>query len=228
MKMRIAAVVLLALGNMGTGLAAAEDGVKLTVTDKAPPAELSAEVKGQLAPKSYQITDADGTTFEFWFVPGLKAKAIGASAKETINNVAEISLLGAAIVSKSAPKDFRDDPVDGGLYVMRLALQPKDGNHMGTAPFDTFAILLPNDRDASLKNGHDHDSMVKLAQEGTVAKHPPIMSLQPIEKAEGTFPRIEVNAEKKWSFLYLKLPMDAAGTKADLTLGLVVKGKGEL
>jgi hypothetical protein len=228
MKMRITPVLLLALAGAAAGIASAEDGVKLTVADKAPPAELSAELRAQLAPKVYQISDADGVTFEIWLVPGVKVKAIGGTAKETLNNAAEISLLGAMTVSKTAPNDFRDDPIDPGLYVMRLALQPKDGNHMGTAPFDTFAILLPHDRDASLKDARDHDTMVKLAQEGTVAKHPPILSLQPIEKAEGTFPRIEVNAEKEWEFLYLKLPIEAAGAKVDLTVGLVVQGIGEL
>ncbi len=228
MKMRIASALVLALLCALARPARAEDGVKLTVADKAPPAELAAELRAQLAPKAYQITDADGTAFEFWLVPGVKAKAIGATAKETLNSAEPTSLLGAVVVSDTEQHDFRDDPMDAGLYVMRLALQPKDGNHMGTAPFDTFAILLPHERDAQLKDAHDHETMVKLAQEGTVAKHPPILSLQPIEKAEGAFPRIEVDAEKEWEFLYLKLPVEAAGAKTEIVVGLVVRGIGEL
>ncbi len=230
MKFGIVPVMVVAVFGIVAGMAAAEDGLKLAVADKEPPAELSEDIRGQLAPKSYSIASADGTVYEFWFVPSLKSKVAGATAKETLLGVEEISLLGALVVSDTEPHDFRDDPLDKGLYVLRVALQPEDGNHLGTAPFDTFAILMPNDKDHLLKDGYNHDNMVELAQEGTIAEHPPILSLQPIEKekAEGEFPRIEVNAEHEWEFLYIKFPIDAAGTKTELTVGLVVQGIGEL
>lgn len=228
MKFGIASAIVIALLGIFAGVASAEDGLKLTIADKEPPAELSAEIRGQLAPKSYTVGDDKGAIYEFWFVPELKGKTVGATAKETLLGIEEISLFGAVMISDAEPHDFRDDPMDKGLYVLRMALQPKDGNHMGTAPFDTFAILIPNAKDALLKDAHNHDGMVELAQEGTVAKHPPILSLQPIEKADGEFPRIEVNTEHEWEFLYMKFPLEAGGTKAELTLGLVVLGIGEL
>ncbi len=228
MKFGIASAWVIGLVGSFAGMASAEDGLKLAVADREPPAELSAEIRGQLAPKSYTVSGADGAVYEFWFVPGLKGKAIGATPKETLLGVEEISLFGAVVVSDTEPHDFRDDPLDKGLYVLRMALQPKDGNHMGTAPFDTFAILIPNAKDAQLKDGYNHDAMVELAQEGTVAEHPPVLSLQPFEKIDGEFPRIELDEEHEWEFLYLQFPLDAAGTKTELTLGLVVQGIGEL
>ncbi len=217
-----------ALCTVAASLAAAEGDYKLTVTDKEPPAELSAEVRAALAPKAYQVAGPDGAVYEFWFVPGLKSKANGPTMKDTLLGVDEIALLGAVTVADSEPHDFRDDPIDAGLFVLRLALQPKDGNHLGTAPFDTFAIMIPNDRDGQLKDMRDHDHMVELAQEGTIAEHPPILSFQPIEKLEGDTPRVELNEEHEWDFLYLSIPVDAAGAKANLTVGLVVHGIGEL
>jgi hypothetical protein len=227
MKWNRFAPLALAVLAFAAGTARADD-LTLSVADKEPPAELAADVRAQLAPKAYTVTTGDGVAFEFWLVPGIQSKSIGATAKETLLAAEPVSVLGAVIASDTEQHDFRDDPIDAGLYVMRLALQPKDGNHMGTAPFDTFAILLPNDRDAQLKGGKDHEAMVKLAQEGTIAKHPPILSLQPIEKAEGEFPRIETNTEHEWDFVYLKLPVEAAGAKGEIVLGLVVRGIGEL
>lgn len=221
-------VLILALCGIFTGLAAADGEYTLAVADKEPPADLAAEVRDALVPKAYQISSEDGTVYEFWFVPSLTVKTIGDSARDTLNSVEEISLLGAATVTDNEPHDFRDDPIDPGLFVLRMAMQPKDGNHLGTAPYDTFAILIPNERDGQLKDMRDHDTMVELAQEGTIAEHPPILSLQPFEKTEGEIPRLELNEEHEWEFLYLTFPIEADGKKSEITVGLVVHGVGEL
>jgi hypothetical protein len=208
--------------------ATAENGLTLSVVDKPAPDGVEAEVKDAVVPKAYQVSDASGVFYEFWFVPGLKASGFGGAAKETLDKVEEISVLGIAIVSNKEHHDFRDDPIDPGTYVMRLALQPKDGNHMGTAPYDTFAILVPAASDSELKKFHDHEMMVDLASENTVAEHPPIFSLQPFDEAGGDVPRLENNDEKEWEFLRLQFPVEAGGETKPLNVGLVVEGIGEL
>lgn len=228
MKRGKTAALIVALCTVAAGLASAAGEYTVAVSDKEPPAELTAEVREALAPKAYQVSGPDGAVYEFWFVPGLTSKANGPTAKDTLLGVEEISLFGAVTVTDAEPHDFRDDPIDPGLFVLRMALQPKDGNHLGTAPFDTFAIMIPNARDGQLKDMRDHDTMVELAQEGTIAEHPPILSLQPMEKIEGETPRIELNEEHEWEFLYLSFPIEAAGTKTELKVGLVVHGVGEL
>jgi hypothetical protein len=208
--------------------ACAENGTELKVVDKPAPDDVAADIKDAVVPKAYQISAADGVFFEFWFVPGLKASAFGATTKETLDKIESISLLGIAIVSSDAHHDFRDDPIDPGTYIMRLALQPKDGNHMGTAPFDTFAILVPLALDPQLKEFRDHETMVELASENTVAEHPPIFSLQPFDDAGGETPRLQFNEEEEWNFLMLQFPVEAAGETKTLAFGLVVEGIGEL
>ncbi len=208
--------------------AVAEDGLKLTVVDKPAPDGVADDVKTAVVPKAYQISDADGLIYEFWFVPGLKASAHGANAKESLDKVEEISLLGIATSSRDDYHDFRDDPVEPNVFVMRLALQPKDGNHMGTAPFDTFAILIPAKMDPELKDFRDHDTMVELASEGTIAEHPPILSLQPFDAPGGDIPRLQHDEEEEWQFLMIQLPIEAGGETKPITLGLIVEGIGEL
>ena len=224
----IASIAGAALAFVVAYVAFAENGVELKVIDKPAPEGVEADIKEAVVPKAFQISDASGTFYELWFVPGLKASAFGGTAKETLDKVEQISLLGIAVVSIADHHDFRDDPIDPGVYVMRLALQPKDGNHMGTAPFDTFAILVPAALDPQLKEFRDHETMVELASEDTVAEHPPIFSLQPLEEAGGDVPRLEFNDEEEWRFLMLQFPIEAAGETRTLNLGLVVEGIGEL
>lgn len=224
----VAAVAFLTLLG-GATLAAAENGISLKIVDKDPPAELDETVRKQIAPKAYQLDNGGGTFYEFWFVPTLSVSAIADDTRDTLLSVEEVSLLGALVVHEEEHYDFRDDPVDPGTYVLRMALQPKDGNHMGTAPYDTFAILMPYEKDAEVRDFPDHDTMVDLASEDTVAVHPPILSLQPLEDASGEFPRLHWNEEEEWHFMYLQFPVETPdGKTGELPVGLVFQGMGDL
>ncbi len=205
-----------------------ENDFALTVEDKAPPEAISADVREKIVPKAYQVSDADGMFFEFWFVPELTVTAIADTTKKTLDNVEEISLIGAMIVHKEDHNDFRDDPIDPGTYVLRMVLQPQNGDHMGTSPYDNFAILMPFDKDDELKEYADHEFMVELASEDTIAEHPPILALQPMDSVEGEFPRLHVNEEEEWHSFCMKFPAKAGDESTVLPLFVVFEGIGEL
>ena len=221
----IATIALVLVGV--SSLACAEDGFELKVIDKEPPAELDDNLRGQLTPKAHQLSDGDGLFFEFWFASSIPLKAPAETSKDMLKNIEEITLLGAVVVHQEERYDFRDDPIDPGLFVMRLALQPQDGNHMGTAPFNTFALLLPHEKDAEVLEYPDHETLVELASEDTVAEHPPILSAQPLDDASGEFPRLAEGGDD-WHFLCLKLPAKAGEKNMDLVFQLVFEGVGEL
>ena len=204
-------------------------GVEFTleVGEKPLPADISAEVKAQLAPKSYTLSEDGAAFMDIWLVSEIALSAKPADAKEALAKMPQIQLLGVVNVLVPERHDFRDDPIDKGLYVMRLALQPQDGNHMGTAPFDTFAMLIPNARDGELKGVPDHDKMVDIAKEKTVTEHPPILSLQPMKAAEGEFPRIDEGGEE-WHFLTIKLPGKSGADAVEVPVQLVFDGIGDL
>ena len=214
----------------GLGAVSANAELTLEVTEKAPPAELAADVSAQLIPKCHLISDSEGPLFEFWFVKEIPVKKLGDTVKKSLENIEEASIIGAVVVKNDEMYDFRDDPMDPGIFVMRMALQPQDGNHMGTAPFDTFAILIPYEKDGQLfENGPpDHDFLVEIASEDTVAEHPPILSIQPYDKAEGDFPRLDEADDEEWLFLNLQLPVKVGGESKTLAIHLVYEGIGEL
>ena len=35
-------------------------------------------------------------------------------------------------------KDYRKQKIKAGVYTLRIGVQPEDGDHMGTAPFNEF------------------------------------------------------------------------------------------
>jgi len=209
---------------------AAKERFSLKVEKKAAPEKLSAEIKAKMAAVSHQISDDRGLFFEFWFVKEVPLRGFAETTQKTMDKIEEISLLGAVLVyeNKAAYTDFREDPIDPGLYVMRLSLQPQDGNHLGTSPFDTFAILVPHQMDAEVLKFMDPEIMVEIASEDTPAEHPAVLSLQPLEKAEGPFPRLDHSDEEDWHFLLLKLSGKVGEKKRDMAVKLVFKGIGEL
>lgn len=209
------------------GATLADGNYTLNVEEKPAPEAIDAEVREQLEPKSYTISDADGPFFEFWFAKHLELKKKPTSSDEALKAIPEVSLVGALVVHEAEHEDFREDVIDPGTYVMRLGLQPQDGNHMGTSPTDTFAILVPADRDAEVREYPTHDDMVDISLEHTAAAHPPILSLQPIEEAEGDFPRLGVTGDD-WQVLILKRPAKAGEETVDVQMQMVFKGIGYL
>jgi len=210
-------------------LPAYANDTELKIEDKEPPAELSDDVKGGLEHKSYQLSNGDGLFFEIWLTKEVIVGEEKDTPKETLDTVESISLLGAMIVHEGGRFDFRDDEMDPGLYVLRLSLQPQDGNHMGTAPFDTFAILVPHEMDHMVLEMMDHDEMVDIASEPTAAEHPPILGIQPMESAEGEFPALAENEEEEeWFFLNLQLPGKQGDKEVKIPIHLIIEGIGDI
>ncbi len=228
-RLPIVLMALLFVGFSPSHASSAQDGFSFVVEDKAPPEEITAEVREKIASKAYQLSDANGLFFEIWLVPELALSEIGATTKESMEKIEPISLLGAIVVHQEDHHGFRDDPIDKGTYVLRMSIQPEDGDHMGTSPYDFFAILLPYDIDDELKEfAEDHEFMVELASEGTVAEHPAILALQPMDSADGEFPRLDVNEEEEWHSLCLNFPAKAGDEALTLPIKLVFEGIGDI
>src|SRR5690606_38403331 len=110
------------------------------------PDELDESFQKNLSTTAYVIEDSEGVRYRFWMVNDVEIEAFGADAKGTLESIPEITLLGIADVPEDRATDFREDPIDPGLKTLRVGLQPQDGNHMGTAPTNTFAIVVPEDK----------------------------------------------------------------------------------
>ena len=118
-------------------------------------------------------------------------------------------------------EDFRGQDVEAGTYIVRFALQPEDGNHVGTSDTRDFLLLL---------KPTDDTSPATIAKEGLFPKsasaagttHPCMLSLLSAAGTTGTLPSLEHDAARElWSVAFA--PRTAGG--GELKLRLVVVGK---
>jgi hypothetical protein len=108
---------------------------------------------------------------------------------------------------------------------MRLALQPQDGNHLGTAEFNWFAALVPAKLDPRPDGITDYKSLVKASSKETATDHPLILSLRPAASADGDLPRLNDPAPEHKS-VRVKVPAKAGEEKTSLIFEVVYEGKG--
>lgn len=207
----------------------AAEPAKLTAADADPPKDLADPIRGVLQPKAIRLEVKGKPAMEFWFrkeIPLAEKPAADALAPTVMK---EGTLVGAVKVLVPR-RDFKDDDIPPAVYVLRFGLQPEDGNHMGTSPTRTFLLLTPADKDRELEALHDHEALVKASSTVNTAKHPAILNLQPVQQADGDFPRLAAHNDGKHKVVYLRLPAKVEGQSepAQLTLALVYEGKGEM
>lgn len=204
-----------------TGSAAS---LTLKVVDKEPPKELDPSIAAQLQKSAVQMLDGDKPAYEFWFVAELPLTAKPASPAKALDGVKQATLLGAVSVPK-ALRDYRDDEMAAGVYTMRLALQPQDGNHLGTSEFAWFAVLVPAKLDTKPDGITDYKPLVKASSKETATDHPVILSLRPPSSTDGeTLKLYEPAAEHK--SVRVKVPAKFGDEKTALVFEVVYEGKG--
>jgi hypothetical protein len=215
-----AAAVLFAL----TGPAAAQTKVSVKAKDAPPPAELSEPVRALLDGKALEVSDAGGKLLcTVWPRKALESKGTAEQVKSGLTyRELELSTLLGAVKFPETWTDFRKQKIKPGVYTLRLGFQPEDGDHMGTAPFNEFALLSPAAKDQKpdlleMKELHE------LSTSSTTRKHPGVMLLFPNPKpAEG--PSAEPKPNDVWVVNFQR-PVTAAGQKTALGFSLVVVGQ---
>jgi len=211
-----------ALAFNSASLCAAELTVR--VTEKEPPKELDAFVRAVLQKKAVQLVDGDRPVWEFWLVNELPLQSKPASLAKAMDTLKQPALLGAVSVPK-ALRDYRDDELAAGVYTMRFALQPQDGNHLGTAEFSYFAALTPAKLDTKPDGIADYKALVKASSKETSTDHPLILSLRPAGAEAGDTPSLQEPVSEHKS-VRVKVPAKAGGDKMSLSFEVVYEGKG--
>ena len=205
-------------------LAPAAD-LSLKFSDKEPPKEIDASIRSKLAPKAIQLLDGDKAVYEFWLCSEIPLQSKPASAAKALDSVKETTLLGAASIA-GAKRDYRDDELPAGVYTMRFALQPQDGDHLGTAEYPYFAVLVSAKLDTKPDGITEYKPLVKTSAKSGSGDHPVIISLRPLTAESGDFPKINEPAPEHKS-VQIKVPAKVSEEKTSLLFELVYEGKGK-
>ena len=194
----------------------------LKVADKEPPKELDTSIRPKLQTKAVQLLEGEKPVYEFWFSAEVSLQSKPASPGKALDAIKQATLLGAVAVSRDQ-RDYRDDELRGGVYTMRFALQPQDGNHLGTSDFSYFAVLTPAKIDNKFGGITDYKALVKASSKETSTDHPMVLSLRPAGSEEGEFPKLNEPAPEHKS-VRVKIPAKGPDQKMSLVFEVVYQG----
>jgi hypothetical protein len=171
-------------------------------------------VKRALAPEGYRVTLDDGSTVDLW--PRAQISTASKPREDATYMFAPSIFLGVIHFAKNT-RDYRGDSIPAGTYNLRYALQPSDGNHLGTSPTPDFLLLVPPSADSNPDASYSFEQLVDLSRQVTGKKHPAPFNLIPSEARE--FPSVSSDTEDH-TILSFKLKTQSG----DLPIALVVKG----
>lgn len=204
-------------------LPAAAQGYKVEKVTDPPPGDLAAAVRDVLSGDALRVSGPSSVLCEVWLrksVPVLATpvKDLGI----TFGEIAEGTLVGA-IRFPSQVEDFRRQSIPPGVYTLRYALIPVDGNHVGVAEQRDFILIGPaaSDSDPATLT---RDQTLDLSRMASGSNHPSVWSLALVsEPAPAMFPVLvhQQGDEELWLLEFQLTP--AANTKP-IPVALVVAG----
>lgn len=225
MNMKFIPAVFVAALLAGASVNAADFTLKSA--DKPVPDSIGDSMRGVLQTKSIQLAQGDKAVLEIWFRQEVPLKAKPASEKEALGAVAETTFLGVVSVIDTSLRDYKDNEIPKGTYTARFGLQPKDGDHLGTAEFDYFLVLIAATDDKDLNGLDKFKPMVKASGKSTASGHPIVVSLRPASGAVATSGLAEPAAEHK--SIRVKLAgKTSGGEKAEIAFDVVYQGHGHI
>jgi len=199
--------------------------LSVKVADKEPPKELDASIRAILQSKAVQVLNGDKTVYEFWLSSEVPLRSKPASPPKALDAIKEATLLGAVSVPATR-RDYRDDELAAGIYTMRFALQPQDGDHLGTAEYSYFAVLVSAKIDTKPDGITEFKALVKASAKTASGDHPVILSLRPAASDDGDPLKLNEPAPEHKS-VRLKVPAKVSDEKTSLTFEIVCEGKAK-
>jgi len=168
---------------------ASAQSYKTEALNEAPPKELAAPIRGALSQTGIRVTGPSGPVCDLWLGKAVPGKANAAQTLGVVFPQLAPGTLVGAIRLPGSVKDYRKQLIKAGVYTLRYALVPENGNHMGVAPQRDFALASPAaaDQDASTLT---IDQTIALSRKATGSNHPSVWSLAPPEDHPKSLPSV--------------------------------------
>ena len=211
--------------NLFANSAFAAELPKVKTVEGVSPKGASEEIAKTLAKKSYGIEEGGKEVLHFWVRAEVPSSASPGGLIE-YDSIEEGALVGIYEVKKEGFTDFRNQKLPVGIYTIRTAPHPQDGNHMGIAPTPTFGVLIPVGEDKS-SEPLVREKMLELSKKSVDTGHPGAIYLEPFfEKPTGPLPAIREN-ELKHIVLDVSTKAKLDTETTDLPIAFVFIGKTE-
>ena len=207
----------LALAVLVYALVATADAQSLVAAkgSDAPPPELNPAIAAVFAPGSATVKSGD-VQLDLWWVKAI-ALAKPPEAAPAWTDVGDGTLVGAIRVS--APwSDVRGYVVRPGVYTLRYARQPANGDHLGVSPNREFLLMSPAAVDTT-PDPVGYKGAVDLSKQTVRRAHPSALCLDP--PAATAPPLSPVKTDLELEGVVFSVPTSAG---PPLTFGLILRG----
>jgi hypothetical protein len=191
-----------------------------------PPKELDESIRKLLTPEAVQVVGPQGDVIaELWLRGEVPADATPEQVKNgvTYREIPQTTILGAVRFDKGW-SDYRKQKVKAGIYTIRLGFQPQDGDHMGTAPYSEFGLLVAAGEDKSAAT-MEPKKLHELSATSIGTSHPAVMLFFPNAKPAAA-PRVEVK-NNNHVVLNARENVKTKETTGVLGLGLTLVGHSD-
>jgi hypothetical protein len=182
----------------------------------APPSDAPAEYATLLQKSGYRVAGASGPFCEVWFRTALPSGPKSSEDAVAFPTIPQGAFLGVVrFPGKGA--DRRGQGIKPGLYTMRYALYPINGDHQGVAPQRDFAVLTPIAEDKDPNATPAFEPLMAQSRKASGTPHPAVLSLEP-PPAGATAPALTQEGDKDWS-LTVKI--------GDTPVAMILVGKSD-
>ncbi|HEX8879380.1 MAG TPA: hypothetical protein VF749_05085 [Candidatus Acidoferrum sp.] len=201
---------------------AAAQSYKAEALNEPPPSELAASVQSALSPTGIRVTGPSGALCDIWLGKAVPGKANAPQSLGVAFPQFAQGMLMGAIRFPGSVKDYRKQLIKAGVYTLRYALLPENGNHLGVAPQRDFVLASPaaGDQDPTTLT---IDQTLALSRKATGSNHPSVWSLAPSEDHPKSLPSVFHLDDGDLWLVEFQLPLQGA-TTSPLSMALVVVG----
>lgn len=210
-----------AMAAAATGLA--QDCRVEPLAEPPPADELASAVVEKLASQGYRVLRGENRRVcDVWFCNEWELPEPHEASEQVLYPFAPGQLVGVLRFARRST-DFRGQQIAAGVYTLRYALQPVDGNHVGTSDSRDFLLLLPAAADTTV-DALEEERLFELSKEAAGTTHPASMFLARPSNG-GDVPRMEHDANREWWMLEVSNRGKRGDTVLELKLSLVVVGR---
>ncbi|HLY12670.1 MAG TPA: hypothetical protein VKW04_25420 [Planctomycetota bacterium] len=185
--------------------------------DPAPPA-VAEPVRALLSPSGLRVLDGGKPALDFWFRTALLTVETKSEKGVRYGMLKPGALVGVVRVHDGTT-DFRAQRLGPGLYTMRYAIQPDDGDHQDMTEARDFLLLSAIADDLS-PDTLELKALVRQSAKLNGKKHPGVLSLAAGQ--DGPLPRIRRRGAPEQVVLDAEVPISGG---MPLRLTIVVVGK---
>lgn len=185
--------------------------------------QIPAALADRLDPQGSRIIHRQDTICDIWWLKSLPAVPSTGSEPDILYGTLQPgTLVGLLQFITPQAEDARDQKLKPGLYTMRYAQIPEDGNHMGVSQYRDFVLLSPLSADTQLDKVLAFDDLVNLSRKAAGTGHPAVISLGPANPAYKKLPALLQDDQGNCSLQVDLQENPPAGAPQDVKLAILL------